>query len=36
VSARIAEIGARTRKIWVKQGSRGLSARILKDTGAKT
>jgi hypothetical protein len=30
---RIDEIGVRTRKMWLKQGSRGLSTRILKVTG---
>jgi hypothetical protein len=34
VSARIDEIGVRTRKMWLKQGSRSLFARILKVTGA--
>jgi hypothetical protein len=36
VSARIDEIGVKTEKLGLKQGSRGLSAKDLKLEGPKT
>ena len=34
MSARIAENGVKTKKIWLKQGSRDLFVRVLERTGA--
>jgi len=34
VSVRIDENGVKTKKIWLKQGSRGLFVRVLERTGA--
>jgi hypothetical protein len=36
VSARIVEIGVKTEKLGLKQGSRGLSAKDLKQEGTET
>ena len=33
VSARIDENGVKTEKLWLKQGSRGLTAKVLKEKG---
>jgi len=35
VSARIDENGAKTEKLWLKHGSRDLTAKNLKDQGLK-
>ena len=34
MSVRIDENGAKTEKLWLKQGSRGLFVRVLERTGA--
>jgi hypothetical protein len=33
VSARIDENGVKTKKLWLKQGSRGLFVKVLKEKG---
>ena len=34
MSARIDENGVKTKKLWLKQGSRGLTAKVLKEKGS--